>query len=71
MEELKTSGVTVVCLLAIADKGKPYYDAQMAQKIAGLGIPCFACSPEMLPELLEKAFRGQELKLSTKMNLYT
>ena len=64
MEELKTSGVTVVCLLAIADKGKPYYDAQMAQKIAGLGIPCFACSPEMLPELLEKAFRGQELKLS-------
>ena len=63
MEELKTSGVTVICLLAIADKGTPYYDAPMAQKIADLGIPCFACSPEMLPQLLEKAFRGQELKL--------
>ncbi len=63
MEELKTSGVTVICLLAIADKGTPYYDAQMAQKIAELGIPCFACSPERLPELLEKAFRGQELNL--------
>lgn len=70
LEELKTSGVIVICLLAIADKGKPYYDAQMAQKIAGLGIPCFACSPEMLPELLEKAFRGQELKLSEKRKLF-
>ncbi len=61
LRELKESGVTVVCLLAIADGGKPYYDAQMAERVAGLGIPCFACNPQMLPQLLERAFRGQDL----------
>lgn len=40
LKELKESGVTVVCLLAIADGGKPYYDAQMAEKVARIGIPC-------------------------------
>lgn len=59
--ELKESGVTVVCLLALADGGKPYYDAQMAGKIAGLSIPCFACNPQMLPALLERALKGQDL----------
>lgn len=62
LEEMKGSGVTVVCLLALADGGRPYYDAQMAQRIAGLGIPCFACNPQMLPQLLERAFRGEDLE---------
>ncbi|MDE5803975.1 MAG: VWA domain-containing protein [Lachnospiraceae bacterium] len=61
LEEMKASGVTAVCLLALADGGKPYYDAQMANRIAGLGIPCFACNPEMLPQLLERALSGQDL----------
>lgn len=61
LEEMKSSGVTVICLLALADGGKPYYDAQMANRIAGLGIPCFACNPEMLPQLLERALSGQDL----------
>lgn len=61
LEEMKASGVTVVCLLALADGGKPYYDAQMANRIAGLGISCFACNPEMLPQLLERALSGQDL----------
>ena len=62
LEEMKESGVTVVCLLALAESGKPYYDASMAQKVAGLDIPCFACNPQMLPNLLERALRGQDLK---------
>ena len=62
MEEMKTSGVTVVSLLALADGGKPYYDAQMAQKIANLGITCFGCTPQMLPTLLERALKGQSLE---------
>ncbi len=61
LEEMKESGVTVVCLLAIADGGKPYYDAQMAQRIAAVGIPCFACNPQNLPLLLERALKGQDL----------
>ena len=62
MEDMKASGVTVICLLALADGGRPYYDANMAGKIAGLGIPCFACNPQKLPELLERAFAGQDLQ---------
>ncbi|MCI8513097.1 MAG: VWA domain-containing protein [Lachnospiraceae bacterium] len=61
LAEMKSAGVTVISLLAIADGGKPYYDAQMAEKVAALGIPCFACSPERLPELLETAIKGQAL----------
>ena len=62
LQEMKDAGVTVVCLLALAGGGKPYYDAQMAQKVASMGIPCFACNPEMLPQLLERALKGQDLK---------
>lgn len=61
LEEMKVSGVTVVSLLAISDHGKPYYDDQIAQKVAALGIPCFACSPDRLPLLLERALKGMDL----------
>ena len=54
-------------LLALAESGKPYYDAQMAQKVASLKIPCFACSPQMLPQLLERALKGQDLSNFEKM----
>ena len=56
----------VVVLLAIADGGKPYYDAQTAQRVAGMDIPCFACAPERLPELLERALKGQGLEELSK-----
>ena len=61
VEELKDSGVTVVTLLAIADGGQPYYDAQTAQRISSMGVPCFACTPERLPELLERVLKGRTL----------
>lgn len=64
--ELKEAGVTLVCLLALAESGRPYYDTQMAQKVAGLKIPCFACSPQMLPQLLERALKGQDLEQFVK-----
>ena len=68
LEELKLSGVTVVTLLAIADGGKPYYDAQTAQRIAAMEIPCFACTPERLPEMLERVLKGQSLEEFAKMS---
>lgn len=61
LAEMKSSGVTVVVLLALADGGRPYCDAQMAQRVASLGIPCFACNPQRLPLLLERALRGDDL----------
>ena len=59
LEEIRQSEASVICLLAISDRGKPCYDAQMAGRVAGLGIPCFACAPEKLPLLLERAFKGR------------
>lgn len=61
LSELKESGVNLIVLLAISDAGKPFYDAQMAEKIAGLDIPCFACPPEKLPELLALALNKKSL----------
>ena len=58
---MKASGVTVIVLLAIADGGRPYYDEQTAQRIANMDIPCFACTPDKLPLLLERALKGQDL----------
>ena len=66
LEEIKQSGASVICLLSISDRGKPCYDAQMAGRVAGLGIPCFACAPEKLPLLLERAFKGQDLSVFEK-----
>lgn len=62
LREIRDSGVTTVCLLAIADHGKPYYDAQIAGRIAAMGIPCFACNPQKIPNLLERALKGQDLE---------
>ena len=53
-------------LLAIAGGGRPYCAQQMAQRVAGLGIPCFSCDPERLPELLERALRGDDLSSFAK-----
>lgn len=63
LSELKSSGVNVIVLLAISDSGKPSYDNQLAEKISALEIPCFACPPEKLPELLEAALKKRSLKV--------
>ncbi|PYI50316.1 VWA domain-containing protein [Paenibacillus flagellatus] len=62
MESLRQAGVKVVCLLALSDKGVPSYDEQVAKKLAGFGIPCFGCTPDRLPELIEGALGGKDLQ---------
>ncbi|EDS11955.1 VWA domain-containing protein [Anaerotruncus colihominis] len=61
LEDMKASGVTVISLLAVSDSGSPYYSAHMAQRVSALGIPCFACTPQLLPQLLEAALKGHDL----------
>lgn len=61
LREMKESGVTVIVLLAVADGGKPYYDETTAKRIAEMDIPCFACGPEKLPELVERALKKYDL----------
>jgi len=62
LEEMYAEGVKVITLLAISDKGKPSYDESVAKKIGKLNIPCFGCTPDKLPELIEAALKGFDLK---------
>ena len=65
--EMAASGVRAMCLLALSDNGAPSYDESLARKLAALGIPCFACTPQRLPDLVEGALRGADLtRLATK-----
>ena len=59
--EMVASGVKCICLLALSDNGKPSYDESLAKKLAALGMPCFACTPNRLPELLAGVLRGADL----------
>lgn len=61
LDHLHASGVKVVCLLALSDRGAPAYNEALARRLAGLGIPCFACTPNLLPEFLEGALKGFDL----------
>lgn len=66
LSDLKSSGVNVVILLAISDSGKPCFDSGLAEKAAELQIPCFACPPEKLPDLLDAALKRRDLRVFEK-----
>lgn len=61
MRQLVDSRVKVVCLLALSDGGKPSYDHSMAAQLGAMGIPCFGCTPKLLPAVIERVMRGQDL----------
>ena len=53
--EIVTSGVNLVTLLALSDDGAPMYDHANAAAMAALGSPAFACTPDLFPELIAAA----------------
>ena len=55
------SGVKMICLLALNDRGAPSYDQQNAAVLAGLGVPAFACTPDLFPDLMAAAIQRQDL----------
>ncbi|APR85129.1 Mg-chelatase subunit ChlD [Minicystis rosea] len=61
MQQLVDSRVKVVCLLALTDAGKPSYDHQIAARLGKMGIPCFGCTPKLLPGVIERVMKGQDL----------
>jgi hypothetical protein len=61
LEQMVGSGVRAACLLALADDGAPAFDHAMARRVRGMGVPTFACTPTLLPELLEAALKGDDL----------
>lgn len=59
--ELVASGVQVICLLALSDTGAPSYDASNAAFLAELGVPSFACTPELFPDMMAAAIQRRDL----------
>jgi Mg-chelatase subunit ChlD len=66
--ELVASGVQVILLLALSDRGTPSYDEQQAAAMARLGIPTFACSPDLFPDMMAAAIQRQDLNLWAARN---
>lgn len=59
--ELVDSGVQFVTLLALSDEGAPSYDHALAAKLAALGVPSFACTPDAFPGLMAAAIRRDDI----------
>jgi Mg-chelatase subunit ChlD len=58
---LVQSGVSVICLLALNDQGAPCFDQTNAGALASLGIPVFACTPDLFPDLMASAIERRDL----------
>lgn len=61
--DLVASGVQLIVLLALSDEGKPYYDANLASKLASLGVPSFACTPDAFPAMMAATIRREDLAI--------
>ncbi|MCQ0024063.1 VWA domain-containing protein [Streptomyces somaliensis DSM 40738] len=53
------AGVRFVALLALSDEGAPAYDREHAAALAALGVPAFACTPDLFPEVMAAALEGR------------
>jgi Mg-chelatase subunit ChlD len=59
--DLLQSGVRFICLLALDDEGAPGYNREIAGRYAEMGIPSFACTPELFPGLMATALNRGDL----------
>ncbi|WP_374193035.1 VWA domain-containing protein [Streptomyces sp. AV19] len=60
---MKAAGVRVVVLLALSDEGAPAHDREHAAALAALGVPAFACTPDLFPEVMAAALEGRPLPI--------
>lgn len=54
-------GVNFVALLALSDDGAPSYDRRTAAEFGTMGIPTFACTPDLFPELMAATMNRRDL----------
>lgn len=60
---LTASGVQLIALPALNDDGAPGFDHNVAAAFGGLGIPAFACTPDLFPALMAAAIQRQDIGL--------
>jgi Mg-chelatase subunit ChlD len=59
--DMTAAGTQVIALLALSDDGAPEYDHDNAAALAGLGVPAFACTPDLFPDLLAAAIERRDI----------
>ena len=62
MQSIVNSGVQLIVLLALNDEGAPYYDHRNAEFLGALGVPVFACTPDLFPDLMAQALSKQDIR---------
>jgi Mg-chelatase subunit ChlD len=55
------AGTTMIALLALSDSGRPSYDADHAAALAEVGVPAFACTPDLFPDLMAAAIERRDI----------
>ncbi|MDZ4764805.1 MAG: VWA domain-containing protein [Chloroflexota bacterium] len=58
---LVQSGVNMIALLALSDDGAPSYDKRHAAAFAALGVPAFACTPDVFPDVIAAAITRADI----------
>lgn len=58
---LVAAGVNVITLLALSDDGRPAYDPMLSARVAALGVPVFACTPDQFPALMAAALKRENV----------
>ena len=58
---LVTSGVQIICLLALNDDGAPMFSQHHAAAFAAMGVPAFACTPDLFPDLMAAAIQRRDI----------
>jgi VWA domain containing CoxE-like protein len=61
LARIAVRGVNVIVLLALTDTGRAAYHPELSAKVAGLGIPVFACTPDQFPDLMATALRRGDI----------
>jgi Mg-chelatase subunit ChlD len=57
------SGAHMVALLALSDSGTPVYDRDNAAALTDIGVPAFACTPDLFGELMAAAIERRDVGL--------
>jgi Mg-chelatase subunit ChlD len=58
---LVADGVQVLVLLALSDSGAPSFDRENAAALTELGVPAFAVTPDLFPDLLAVALQRGDI----------
>jgi Mg-chelatase subunit ChlD len=58
---IAASGVNMITLLALDDRGGPCFDHEVAANFTALGVPSFACTPDLFPDLMAHAIQRRDI----------